>query len=132
MMPDIHSRIYSKLFQLIPNVMTFREALKLKAPGFMDLNVDLIEETKEYRVIALSHYYKHQSGDMIPDPDMVVRIQKQSHTAEALSFQDMYRYVEVYSEREESANRKVKAELNQFLDFWLSNLLAQGHKSHKG
>ena len=46
------------------------EAKKSQVSGFMDLNLDRLSRDGSVTVIALSHYYKHPSGDMIPDPDM--------------------------------------------------------------
>lgn len=40
----------------------------------MDLNCDVLEVGQDYRRIALSHYWKHDSGDMIPDPDMEIAV----------------------------------------------------------
>jgi len=42
--------------------------------------------------ISLSHYYKHPSGDMIPNPDMSMQIDTVAQTAETLAYQDIYRY----------------------------------------
>ncbi len=60
----------------------------------MDLNLDLLEQTSDNTIIALSHYYKHPSGDMIADPDMTIRVNLPDKTAEALTYQDIYRYDE--------------------------------------
>ena len=38
---------------------------------------------------ALSHYYKHPSGDLIPAPSMTLQVLKDAQTAEALTYQDM-------------------------------------------
>jgi uncharacterized protein YqiB (DUF1249 family) len=124
---SLYKGIHRKLYQLIPDLDKIKEARKLKAPGFMDLNIDILQNTKQYKVIALSHYWKHESGDMIPDPDMEIRIYKQEGIAEALAYQDLYRYDRVYNENQE-ANLRTKASLNEFLDYWLGNLLKQGFK----
>ena len=127
-MPDIYETIYKKLYRLIPQLDRIKTASKAKTSSFMDLNLDILDDTKDYKIIALSHYYKHPSGDMIPDPDMTIRIHKANKTAEALTYQDLYRYDQVYAEQEQLVNKKLKRQLNQFLDSWLSNLLDQGHK----
>ena len=66
------------------------DAKKSQVPGFMDLNLDRLSANNGVMVIALSHYYKHQSGDMIPDPDMEIRVMPKERTAEALTYQDAY------------------------------------------
>ncbi len=120
---------YKKLLKLIPDLETIRfgATRKLKAEGFMDLNIDVLERSGNHLTLALSHYYKHPSGDMIPDPDMEVRIDLEKQTAEALSYQDGYGYQMVYPEPDK-VNVRTKKELNQFLKLWLSNLISQGHK----
>ena len=104
------------------------DAKKSRVTGFMDLNLDRVSHNGSVTVIALSHYYKHPSGDMIPDPDMEIRIMTDEKMAEALSYQDMYMYRTVYEEDGRVASPAVKQELNDFLYHWLSNCLAQGHR----
>ena len=93
----------------------------------MDLNFDLIEKSRKRVTLALSHYYKHPSGDLIADPDMCIRLDRKEKTVEALSYRDTYGYREVYSEGG-AVDVKAKKELNDFLVQWLRNLVVQGHK----
>jgi hypothetical protein len=58
-------------------------AAKLTAPGFMNLNVVLSRHHKKM-VIALSHYYKHPSGDMIADPDITIAVYTAAESVEVL------------------------------------------------
>ena len=104
------------------------EAKKSQVSGFMDLNLDRLSRDGNVTVIALSHYYKHPSGDMIPDPDMQIRIMTDEKVAEALSYQDSYMYRTVYDENGRVVSPAIKQELNDFLDIWLSNCLEQGHR----
>lgn len=69
---DIYHRNYRKLLQLIPTLNQIQSAEKLTAPGYMDLNLDILNRHHKKTAIALSHYYKHHSGDMMPDPDMTI------------------------------------------------------------
>jgi uncharacterized protein YqiB (DUF1249 family) len=122
----LHHTLYRKPTVLIPTLPQVPEYVKSQVPGFMDLNLDLLSRNGEIITVALSHYYE-QNGDLIPDPDMVVRIDTKTETVEALSFQDTYTYREVYVD----GNRvdvKAKKELNEFLLQWLTNLIDQGHK----
>lgn len=129
----IYETIYRKLNKLIPNLAEIDEHAKLTAPGYMDLGVDVIQRDDDYTVIALSHYYKHPSGDMIPDPDMEVRICHELQMAEAMSYQDSFGYQQVYHDWDADTQRfrklapRAKKELNSFLNKWLTNLLQQGH-----
>ena len=92
----------------------------------MDLNLDLLEKRGKVYTIALSHYYKHPSGDIIPDPDMTMLVDTEAQTVEALTYQDIYRYDEVYPDGE--VNQTMRRSLNKFLSQWLQNCIDQGHR----
>jgi len=79
-------------------------------------------------VIALSHYWKHPSGDMIADPDMQIAVYPPQEQAEALTYQDSYAYNQVYSSDGALVDVRIKRELNKFLKLWLGNLIRQGHR----
>jgi uncharacterized protein YqiB (DUF1249 family) len=122
----LHHTLYRKLTVLIPTLPHVPEYGKSQVPGLMDLNLDLLSRNDEIITVALSHYYE-QNGDLIADPDMVVRIDTNAETVEALTFQDTCTYREVYLD----GNRvdvKAKRELNAFLVQWLTNLIDQGHR----
>ena len=65
---------------------------------------------------------------MIADPDMEIRIYNDMKMAEALTYQDTYRYEEVYPQPGQ-VNVTLKLRLNQFLRQWLTNLQRQGFKN---
>jgi hypothetical protein len=131
-----YSSIYSKLLKVIPNLIEFLELgvlhgkSKLDSDAMMDLNFDYLNKDKDGNyIIALSHYYK-QNGDLVPDPDMQIRVMPEMEAAEALTFQDNMRFQQVYGERDgkQTVNLHLKKDLNSFLNRWLSNLIGQGHK----
>ena len=119
--------IYKRLVRVVPNLYFIKESGKSEAPGFMNFNLDILQRKGDVLRIAISHYYKHQSGDMIPDPDMEILVNRKAGTAEALTYQDTYGYQEVYSE-DGACNKHLQCSLNEFLLMWLSNLYEQGHK----
>jgi|ERR1017187_891354 uncharacterized protein YqiB (DUF1249 family) len=123
---DLHSRIYKKLLDVVPDLLTIEEHGKSKVPGLMDLNLDVLNRTPSKIVIALSHYYKHPSGDMIADPDMEIAVYPDQEAAEALTYQDTFGYRVVY--RDNKVDVRAKRDLNSFLNTWLGNLIAQGHR----
>jgi uncharacterized protein YqiB (DUF1249 family) len=134
-----YSSIYNKLLQIIPGLMDYLESGeyfhgKSKSEGYMDLNLDFVRKDKQGYIIALSHYYLHDPedpiSDLIADPDMEIRIIPEMKMAEAMTFQDLYRYDEVYEEKDgkQYVNLEMKKKLNTFLNGWLSNIIAQGHK----
>jgi uncharacterized protein YqiB (DUF1249 family) len=93
----------------------------------MDLGVDILEKNKDNWIIALSHYYLDpRSSDMIPDPDMQLRVFPEEKRVEVLTYQDLYRYDQVYIQ-EGVFKAGLKLRLDSFLSFWLDNLLEQGH-----
>lgn len=129
--------------RILPSNWESFEAGKSKSGGFMDLNYDHLGtvkgftpdgskidpspmyEAREWNRIALSHYYRHPSGDMIADPDMEIAVYQDM--IEALTYQDTYGYRRVYPEKGK-VDLRAKKELNSFLGQWLSNLINQGHK----
>ena len=125
-MSDIPHKNYRKLSVLLPSLPRIPEYSKSTVPGFMDLHLDYLEKNGGVYKIALSHYYKHPSGDMIPDPDMTMLVDTVGQTAEALTYQDIYRYDEVYIGGE--SDQSVRRSLNNFLSQWLQNCIDQGHR----
>lgn len=130
----IPSNVYERNYDKISKIIDIDELkntgfLKLKSKGFMDLDFDYLYKDDQGRhIIAMSHYYKHPSGDMIADPDMELRIDEDMGTIEALTYQDAQRYNETYSRDGKYVNSKVKKSLNSFLTTWLTNLKKQGFK----
>jgi len=124
---EINTRIYRELLKVIPDLLTIEEYGKSVVPGFMDLNLDILQSTPEKIIIALSHYYKHPSGDMIADPDMEVSVYPNREYAEALTYQDSFTYQSVILDSGE-INARLQKELNNFLSQWLTNLVEQGHQ----
>jgi len=124
---DLHQQIYRKLLVVIPHLEGIAEHGKSVVPGYMDLNLDILSRGKDKTVIALSHYFKH-GGDMIADPDMMIAVYPDRAMAEALSYQDCYRYQEVYSDGGSLVDIQAKRDLNKFLSHWLTNLRIQGHR----
>ena len=129
-MMDIYDRLYGQLEELIPGLTELEpgDYRKSEAGGFMDLHLDVLGRTDTELRIALAHNYT-QNGDTIPDPDMEIRVYliPDWKKAEALTYQDQYRYDQVYPEPNLVIPR-LKKSLNSFLAQWLKNIKAQGHK----
>ncbi len=127
--------LYNKLATLgvIGLLDAERDSAKSTASGFMDLSLDILHEEAPGVVrIALAHYFK-QNGDLCADPDMEIRIYKDLHMAEALTFHMAMPpvYQEVYP-APGKVYPKLKKELNWFLNTWLKNCLDQGHSFGAG
>lgn len=123
---DVHQQIYKRLLKVVPHLDGVAEHGKSVVPGFMDLNLDILRRGRDKTVIALSHYFK-QNGDLIANPDMVIAVYPDRAMAEALSYQDCFRYQEVYSDGGRMVDIRAKRDLNKFLSHWLNNLRLQGH-----
>jgi len=121
-MSNIYEKIYNKLNKI--GVLKVESNIHLKSSGFMDLVVERLGDNH----YSLTHYYE-MNGDLCPDPDMEVRVFPDTKMAEALSFQDVYGYRRVYYDEE--VDLKAKKELNDFLNFWLNNLINQGFSIKK-
>lgn len=124
-------RIYQKLLVVVPDLWEISEYAKSRVDVYMNLNLDVLIATENYRRIALSHYWKHDSGDMIPDPDMEIGVYRDWEMAEALTYQDMYQYNDVYSGADGKADRRYYLHCNAFLEKWLEALAEQGHLLRK-
>jgi hypothetical protein len=113
-------------------------AYRLKAPGFMDLVVEVLLTSPENGTLILSlcHYFE-QNGDLCQDPDMEVRVflpnGERPGTVEALTYQQAIPpiYQRVYPEPGK-VNPRLRQQLNNFLGLWLRNLKQQGHRLVNG
>ena len=125
---NINERIYKELEVILGDLNDLPEYVKMKSGGLMDLNMDRLyhKDRDGEIVIALAHNYE-QNGDLIPDPDMEIRINPLLKMAEALTYQDTYGYQEVYPVPG-MVNLRNKQMLNTFLKMWLQNLKNQGFK----
>lgn len=121
----IGAEIYHKLLDVIPDLLTIEDAGKSKVDGFMDLGCDVLHRSPERLLIALHHYYRHPSGDMIADPDMEIIVLPSLEQAMARTYQDCFGFRAV--EHAGSTDGRCQRELNSFLSQWLSNLIEQGH-----
>ena len=136
MKKTIYEIMYEKLVKLgIINQdgsLKFNEYLKLKSGIFMDLNIDHLSHKDDDRsiVISLAHNYV-QDGDVMADPDMEIRIIPSMKMVEALTFQQdsTGTYQQVYLE-DGRFYPTLKKDLNDFLNYWLKNLIEQGFSNN--
>ena len=131
-MTNMYESNYRKLLELCPDLPKLKTGCYRfsEVPGFMKLNLDVLRRAENVMVIALSHYYRHPSGDMVADPDMELEVDLDASTLEALSYQDIMRYDVVYPEypAKESLRPGLRSSLNGFLKMWLVNCKCQGHR----
>lgn len=124
---NIYTRIYQRLLDVIPDLLTIEESGKSEVDGLMPLNLNVIQRTPEKLVIALSHYFRHGSSEMIAYSNMEIVVYISHEMAELLTYQDAYVFNSGYSPDRSHANFSAKQALNDFVHAWLGNLIAQGH-----
>jgi len=120
--------IYQKLDKLTGGIKEYLSKdyetayKKLKNPPYMDLVIAKYSPDS----IILAHYGK-QNGDLMSDPMVEIRINKENQTAEAVYYENHYVGVAHYVyDNNNNPNLNRKAELNSFLNQWLDTLKEQG------
>jgi len=124
----IYETNYKKMEKLgIFSLSELGEHTKIQNGPWMDLSVEVIEKNgEEYTDFSLCHYGK-QCGDLMRDPEMIVRVYHSLGACEALYYRNDYvgREQFVYPAPGKVIPR-LKKELNSFLRTWLMNLKRQG------
>lgn len=117
---------YKKLLQLIPNLHDMIGQTRLSAIGQTDVHVDMIERRPHRLVLRMSHYLKRLNGAAIPDPDMTVEVYMLAETVGVLTYSDCFGSRKVFCPDLMAFSPLAKAELNNFLEQWLSKMIADG------
>lgn len=124
----ICNKNYQLLNEILPKgiehfMTTKQNYYKLKAAGYMDLNIEKIGSNR----IAMAHN-GILNGDNMADPDMEILVNIEHRFITACTYQNDY--VGIYQDVFEDGiiNQKLKKELNYFLNTWLKNVRAQGHR----
>jgi uncharacterized protein YqiB (DUF1249 family) len=128
------SQNYKRLLKLAPDLETRllegeRVIGKSKVSGYQDFNLELIHRNKRGFYLALNHYFK-QNGDLVADPDMVIRFDPTMQIVEALTLQNQFGYYTVYDDMYKPAllNPREKQTQNAFLEKWLLSLISDDHQ----
>ena len=125
---DLYQENYRKLLRLMPGLHDINESVKLIAPGQNDVNIDVIERHKYRLVLRMSHYLERLHGSAIPDPDMTVEVLLAAETVQALTYSDCFGARKVFCPELMAFSPLAKAELNNFLDQWLTKMIADGRR----
>lgn len=128
----LHSMLFQRLIKIVPDLEGLGGHGKSTVSGFMDLNLDVLQQRHDKWLVALSQYFLHPCGDMVADPDMLIAIYPLRGEAEALTYQNAFSYQEVYTCGGMKVDVRAKRELNVFLNQWLLSLIAQGHRIQAG
>jgi hypothetical protein len=125
-MNDTHARIYRNLIAALghgDDPHRWPDAWKLEKEPYQTLHVDVLERSGDAVTIALAHYYE-QNGDLVPDPDMEIRLNFTTRTAVPLSFQNGLVYTRVEGV-DGQPNPKALVSLTSFLSSWVRNIAEQ-------
>jgi uncharacterized protein YqiB (DUF1249 family) len=125
-----YERNYRRIVELVPDVVTapVETLWRLSSGPFMDLVVEVIGRSDTKVLVSMSHSFV-QNGDLMMDPEMEVELSLRSRTANAHSFlQSSTGYRCLSYPRPGFVDPRALRENNAFLDSWLGNLKAQGHR----
>jgi len=120
LMEDIYHSIYHKME--IVGILSVSRYDIIKNDPLLPLYVDRLAPDR----YAIAHN-RELDGELVPDPDMEIRVDHSGKTAEALTFQDESGRKVVYPEPGR-VNLAVKNELVEFLDQWLTRLVNDGYR----
>lgn len=111
---------------------------KYESDGFMPLVIEAISADENGRTVFSLTHYGEQNGDLMADPDMMIKVDHAAGTVEPLTFQNDYMgiYQQVYIERDGKRlySPRLRTSLDDFLWHWLKNIEMQGYleNSQKG
>jgi len=116
---------YRRLFLL--GVMDITSFKKIKSKGYMDLNIDVLEDNDETRVIAMAHNII-MDGDLIADPEITIKLFKNTAEAKVLTYQvySLGVYEKIY-ESENVVDYHSMYYLNRYFNNWLITLEERGY-----
>lgn len=118
---DTIHRNYAAFTKLFPQIAdgTYRY-MRLESDGFEPLSVERLGGNQ----ISIMHTFT-QNGDLMRDPDMVLELDPNEQTIQALSYElsSMGLYQDVYASG--NPNSKLQKDLNSFLSDWLRNIRQQ-------
>ena len=116
---------YRRLFLL--GVMDITSSKKIKSKRYMDLNIDVLEDDDETRVIAMAHNII-MDGDLIADPEITIKLFKYTAEAKVLTYQvySLGVYEKVY-ESETVVDFHNMYYLNRYFNNWLITLEERGY-----
>lgn len=93
--------------------------MKYTTLGFMDLNVEVIDENR----IAIAHNFE-LNGDLMADPDIEFTVDKENRLLYPQTYQQdtLQRYEVV------NGDAHLASDLNVFMNQWMHNIMEQGYK----
>lgn len=132
---EVFQQIYSQLDTLgvIDLAQRGKQNAKTKNIFTRHVSYDLLYKKDHLVEIAISSYWKHDSGDMMADPDIQIKLDLNQNLAIPTAFQQDgvpvigTIYLEVYPTGE-PVNKKAQSQVNHFLTVWLQQLIDQKYQ----
>ena len=125
---DMASRNYRTFAKLFPDIISgkYTDLVLSAGDSFDPLEI----HKKDGDIYSIEHYWMN-NGDAMYDPYMLLKIDNENKTINAVSYENsgMGVYQEVYTEN--GYYPKLLKELNAFLNQWLTNINFQGYEPVK-
>jgi uncharacterized protein YqiB (DUF1249 family) len=119
---------YQKIFQLIPDLLTFKEVVLGYAPDNTDLYLRVLESTPYTMTIELSHCFNKHLDEFL-EPAVKIRIYLDAQLAEVLSDYARASVSRIFKDPGLSCEiRDYKWRLNYFLQKWLDHCLKKDYQ----
>ncbi|MFC5480461.1 DUF1249 domain-containing protein [Massilia suwonensis] len=125
---DLYKQNYRKLLQLLPNLHTIRTPVKLVLLGDTDVEVSVTERHPHRLVLRMSRYLQRPYREAMPDPDMTIEVYLLAEAVGALTYCDCFGSRKVFCPELMAFSPLAKAELNNFLEQWLSKMIMDGRR----
>jgi hypothetical protein len=127
---DRNHDLFDRLERLLGDIdgLHLADARSYKSKESLDLHVDILDTASRggqllSARIALSHYARHESGDMLADPDMEINVQYVTRQAFARTFQH-----DLTNVRFDSRSKPgLQQELDDVLLEWLKEIEKRGY-----
>lgn len=128
---NINKEIYRKLFRLIPeldNLPISKEPFLIEKEGTVPLNVHILERQPGETMVNLCQYPRSESGELVPNPDVEIRLDHAKKEAVPTVYIDLHGRTEL----DEKCRKERRGEATQKdgeLYSWLTALEKQGFKA---
>ena len=116
------ARLYRKLLRIAPELRQMTGIFKASGRIFGDLHLKVLERSDNFMRIALTQYWNHPSGQLIPDPELVIAVYFDVELAEALTYHDAEHYDVAYPQDGEPPDFWTHDLINVFLEEHLDKL----------
>jgi uncharacterized protein YqiB (DUF1249 family) len=121
---DLAAGLFRKLLRLAPDLQHLPLHATANAPGFLALELAVLERASNYATISLGHYWRGL-GQVIATPEVTVLVFFDTQRAEAVTYLDAFRYDIAYPDPDQPPEEITHIALNGFLDKWLDVMIMQ-------